>query len=146
VTVPSLEQRVSTLEDDVRGLRAQTRGWAEFAVSADRKAGAAGEMLTLLYRDTTAIRETLARHDERFSALETRLSGVEAELATLRTELGGLKTELGEVKTNLGGLKTELGEVKTNLGGLKTELSEVETDLGGMNSKLDVILERLPAA
>ena len=55
----SLEARVEALERDVAALRTETRGWATFAVSADQKAGVAGELLSLIRQDVNEIKQDL---------------------------------------------------------------------------------------
>jgi hypothetical protein len=52
----SLEARVDALEHEMAVLRAETRGWAAFAISADRKAGAASELLTLIHQDVNDVK------------------------------------------------------------------------------------------
>jgi chromosome segregation ATPase len=145
MTVPSLEQRVYVLEDAVRDLRAQTNGWAEFAVSADRKSGAAGTMLTLLYQDTRAIRETLTRHDERFDALEKRSDALEKRLGTVEERLSAVDDRLATVDERLATVDERLATVDDRLATVVERLGGLGTRVGGMDSKLDVILERLAA-
>lgn len=131
MAMPSLEQRVSTLESDVRDLRAQTQGWAEYAVSADRKAGAAGQMLSLLHRDVTAIREQLTEHNKRFDALEGRMDALEGRMDALEGRMDALEVRMDALEARVSAVEAELRSVRV--------------DLGRMDSKLDVILERLAA-
>jgi hypothetical protein len=56
----TLEARVDALERDVASLRSETRGWATFAISGDRKAGAPGELLTLIHQDVNDIKAGVA--------------------------------------------------------------------------------------
>src|SRR5258708_3916215 len=58
----SLEARVDALEREVAALRTETRGWATFAISGDRKAGAAGELLTLIHQDVNDIKADVTGH------------------------------------------------------------------------------------
>ncbi|MCO5973897.1 hypothetical protein [Actinoallomurus soli] len=129
--VPSLEERVSALEKDVQILRMATHGWAEVAVAADRKVGGVPELLNLIYGEIASIKETLARHEERFTAIESRLERVESRVE--------------RVESRLDGLATEMADVKERLTRVETRLTAVEGRLGGMDAKLDLILDRLAA-
>ncbi|MCO6006036.1 hemolysin XhlA family protein [Actinoallomurus purpureus] len=92
--VSNLEERVSALEKDVQVLRMASHGWAEVALGADRKVGGVSELLNLIYREIAAIKETLARHEERFTAIETRLDRVETRLEKVETRLEGMDSKL----------------------------------------------------
>jgi hypothetical protein len=63
-----LETRVTAVEEDlaafrtqtkqeIHDLRLETRGWAQFAVRADRKADIAAELLRLIHGDVKEIKE-----------------------------------------------------------------------------------------
>jgi hypothetical protein len=63
----TFEARVDALEHDMAALRAETRGWAAYAVAADQKAGAAGELLSLVRQDVNDIKAQVTGHTETLS-------------------------------------------------------------------------------
>jgi ABC-type transporter Mla subunit MlaD len=71
----SLEARVDALEHDMAALRAETRGWAAFAVSADQKASAASELLTLIHQDVNDIKAEVTGHTEVLNGHTQTLNG-----------------------------------------------------------------------
>jgi hypothetical protein len=60
----SLEARVDALEHDMAALRAETRGWAAYAVAADQKAATAGELLSLIRQDVNDIKTQVTGHTQ----------------------------------------------------------------------------------
>jgi hypothetical protein len=60
----SLEARVDALEHDMAALRAETRGWASYAVAAEQKAAAAGELLGLIRQDVNDIKTQVTGHTQ----------------------------------------------------------------------------------
>jgi outer membrane murein-binding lipoprotein Lpp len=78
----TLEARVDALERDVASLRIEVHGWATFAISADRRAGGAGEFLTLIHQDVNQIKQ----------------------------DVGGMKTDMAGLKTDVAGLRTATDE------------------------------------
>ena len=67
--VAALRSRVDNADverDDIKpqltGQRAETRGWAQFAVRADQKMDAVAGLMQLIYTDVRQTKETLAEH------------------------------------------------------------------------------------
>jgi ABC-type transporter Mla subunit MlaD len=71
----SLEARVDALEHDMAALRAETRGWASYAVAADQKAATAGELLSLIRQDVNDIKTRVTGHTQTLDGHTQILNG-----------------------------------------------------------------------
>jgi translation elongation factor EF-1alpha len=71
----SLEARVDALEHDMAALRAETRGWAAYAVAADQKAATAGELLSLIRQDVNDIKTQVTGHTQTLDGHTQTLDG-----------------------------------------------------------------------
>jgi hypothetical protein len=120
----SLETRVDT--QDVALLQAETRGWATFAVAADRKSNMNAELLSLIYRDVSEMKAALL-----------------PDVAELKTDVAGLKTDVAGLKTDVAGLKTDVAGLKTDVAGHGEILREHSATLQEHGEMLREILARL---
>ena len=64
----------------ITDLRAETRGWARTALSADGKADAAAILMGLIYTDIRQMKDTLAEHGRRLDGIDGRLDGIDGTL------------------------------------------------------------------
>lgn len=97
----TLEQRVSAVEAGVaalqasrgaesteranmirefRDMRAETRGWAEFAVKANNKVNEVMEFYKVIHADILWGNAKVVEHDQRFAQVDERLNRIDAKL------------------------------------------------------------------
>jgi Mg2+ and Co2+ transporter CorA len=120
-----LETRVTAVEEnlaafrsetkqEIHDLRLETRGWAQFAVRADRKADIAAELLRLIHADVKEIKEEHGKKlDEHGKKLDEH-----------GTMLGELRTTVSELSTTVNGHTQMLGELSTTVNGHTVTLDE----------------------
>jgi ABC-type transporter Mla subunit MlaD len=126
----NLEARVSALEDVVPALRAETRGWAAFAVSAHGRALMAGEMLTHIYEEVRHTRAELAQ-------LTEKVDGHTATLAQHTVTLAQHTATLAQLTETVDGHTATLAQHTATL----AQLTET---VDGHTAMLREILRRLP--
>ncbi len=154
-----LAQRVDALEHDVKVLRAETRGWAAFATSADAKATAASELLRFVYQDVQGIREvidghttTLEKHSgilTEHSAILAEHSGILAGQSAILEEHSGVLAEHSAILAEHSGILAGQSAILEQHSGILAEHSGVLAEHSGIlhqhTGLLEEILRRLPA-
>jgi chromosome segregation ATPase len=103
------------MQQEIRDARAETRGWAEFALTADKKIGHMSDFMKQIHIDQRAMKETLDRHEVRLDGIDTRLDGID-------TRLDGIDTRLDGIDTRLDGIDAKLDEHGARLGGIDAKL------------------------
>jgi Mg2+ and Co2+ transporter CorA len=127
-----LETRVTAVEEnlaafrsetkqEIHDLRLETRGWAQFAVRADRKADIAAELLRLIHADVKEIKE---EHGKKLDEHGKKLDEHGTMLGEHGTMLGELRTTVSELSTTVNGHTQMLGELSTTVNGHTVTLDE----------------------
>ncbi|MEU8174189.1 hypothetical protein AB0C14_15030 [Microbispora hainanensis] len=81
--------------------------------------------------------------DERFTAMEDRSLGIQAELKFVNRRLDGLDTRMDHVETRLDGLDARMDRVETRLDGIDQRLDGMDERLDKMDARIERVETRL---
>src|SRR2546430_8378544 len=126
----SLESRVTVLEQEYLAIHAESRGWAAVAAAADRKASMCAELLTLTYRDVSAIR--------------VDVTTLRFEVTTLKAEVAEHTATLAEHPATLAEHTAILNEHSAKLDEHTAALARIDGTLQEHGDMLRQIPKRLP--